>query len=218
MRKSLGSLSAIAALCATAGPVDAAVVVSTTINNGVIISTGTTPSEYVQWVYDVNGDGKDDLGFIWNNSATMQLYHNPAPLQNGTLFITSSSSPNELRSFSFGELVDVNTIPTSNLASDSNPSSFQNGTVYMGFLFDAGLGDYHAGFLEFEVSLDSSNGGVFDKSGDSVTLVSATWETLSNTSITVGSIPEPSTALLTLGGLAGAAFLRRRPLSVTISQ
>ncbi|MEX1115059.1 MAG: PEP-CTERM sorting domain-containing protein [Akkermansiaceae bacterium] len=217
MKKSLGSLSAIAALCAMAGPVDAAVVVSTSINNEVIINTSTTPSDYVDWVYDVNGDGKNDLGFF-SNSATMVLYHNPTLLQNETLFITSSSSPNVLRSFNFGELVDVTTIPTSNLAFDSSPSAFQNGTVYMAFLFDAGLGDYHAGFLEFEVSLDGSNSGVFDKSGDSVTLVSATWETLSNASITVGSVPEPSTALLTLGGLAGAAFLRRRPLSVTISQ
>jgi hypothetical protein len=212
MKKSLGSLSAIAALCATAGPVDAAVVVSSTINNEVIINTGTTPFDYVQSSYDINGDGEDDIEFF-SNSALMELNHNSSNTQR-TLYMTSS--PNNLRNFSFGELVDVNA-STSTYAFDE-PNFFQNGTVYMGFLFDTGSGNYHAGFLEFEVSLDSSNGGVFDKSGDSVTLVSATWEAISNTSITVGSIPEPSTALLTLGGLAGAAFLRRRPLSVTISQ
>lgn len=212
MKKSLGSLSAIAALCATAGPVDAAVVVSTTINNEVIISNGTTPSDYVQSGYDINGDGEDDIEFF-SNSARMQLNHSSSNTQS-TLYMTSS--PNNLRNFSLGELVDVNA-STSTLAYDE-PDFFQNGTVYMGFLFDTGSANYHAGFLEFEVSLDNSEPGVFDKSGDSVTLVSATWETVSNTSITVVSVPEPSTTLLTLSGLAGAAFLRRRPLSATISQ
>ncbi len=127
-----------------------------------------------------------------------------------------TSSSNNLRNFSLGELVDVNA-STSTFAYDE-PDFFQNGTVYMGFLFDTGSANYHAGFLEFEVSLDNSEPGVFDKSGDSVTLVSATWETVSNTSITVVSVPEPSTTLLTLSGLAGAVFLRRRPLSATISQ
>jgi len=215
MKKSLGSLSAIAALCATAGPVDAAVVVSTTINNEVIISTGTTPLDYVGSSYDINGDGEDDIEFF-SNSALMELNHLNHNSSNTQRTLYMTSSPNNLRNFSFGELVDVNA-STSTYAFDE-PNFFQNGTVYMGFLFDTGSGNYHAGFLEFEVSLDNSDPGVFDKSGDSVTLVSATWETLSNTSITVASVPEPSTALLTLGGLAGAAFLRRRPLNVTISQ
>lgn len=208
MKKSLGNLSALAALCATGGSANAVVVVSSGIHNEVIVSPTTVPSEEYRVSFDVDGDGQDDIGF-YTNSANMYVE------QAGTtpsFYVLTAPSSGQVRRFGLGEVVD-GSLPNATfdivhgiLAPED--SLWQEGMVYMGFVFEAATGDLHAGFATLEVSLDASDGEFFDKSGDSVVLVSASWETVSNAAITV--VPEPSTFLCTLSGLAGLALLRRR--------
>ena len=209
-KKSLGSLSALAALCASGGSADGAVVVSGTIDNEVVVSPATGPGDGLSVSFDIDGDDTDDIEFWSSLNSSVLTANNDAGIVSSVAVRTDNFG--QAKGFSVGDMVDVSQEfspgPTIHSAGNFPQSLLTDGTAYLGVEFSPGGGGISYAVLELVTTLDGTNGGVFDMLGDSVILKSATWETESNTAITV--VPEASVSLLTLGGLAGACLRRRR--------
>jgi hypothetical protein len=204
MKRSLGTIGALAALCAGSNTSQAAVVISTTVANEVImpVAFGGAP---VTKDLDIDGDGTKDLRF----SSTANPGRMVVTQLGNTTYVLSSTT--QVKSLMLGDV--VGSAQSFSGAADSflhDPadvagSIIQNGPVYIGFGFTTG-GNYHYGWLEMEVTLGS--GATYDLYNDSIVAISAQWEDTPDTAITV--VPEPSTTLFAISGLAAAGMIRRR--------
>ncbi len=203
MNKSLGSISALAALCASPA-VDAAVMVSPTISNSTVVAMGRDTSNRFSVNFDINNDAQIDFSISsLENSADLILNS-----MNGTEFYTSGLG--HARSFSLGETIDfglTSTTASTSLHSSAVPgaSLIVAGTSYFGLAFNDGSGFMKNAWVELDIVINS---GVYDEFNDSVIATTAQWETTDNTSITV--VPEPSSFVLSLVGLSSLVLVRRR--------
>lgn len=205
--KSLGSISALSALCALP-TANAAVMVSPSISN-TALSVGSSDQAF-SVNFDINNDAQTDFTIsTTSNEASLIL----GSVNGSAFFIVGGIA--QAKGFNIGDSLDFNS-PGAGTAmstgsvflhdtSDTGNSLIVNGTSYFGVAFNDGSGDIKNAWVQLDVVLDS---GIYNQSGDSITVVTSQWESLDNTAITI--VPEPSALLLSLAGMCSFGFVRRR--------
>ncbi len=206
MKKSLGTISALAALCASSQTSGGAVMTSTTIDNSIVVSNTGDNSLPISLAFDFNGDAVDD--FVISSPANDSILYITLL---GRSQIVVDSATSAVKSLQIGDVIDP--ANQSYLAGgphilhsplNAATSIIKEGSVYFGIHFAGGSG-YEEGWVRLDTTL---NGGSYDESGDSIIAATSQWESTPNGSITI--VPEPSSSLLAMAGLASLTFLRRR--------
>lgn len=179
---------------------------STTIDNSIVVSNTGDNSLPISLAFDFNGDAVDD--FVISSPANDSILY--ITLLNGSHIVVDSAT-SAVKSLQIGDVIDP--ANQSYLAGgphilhsplNAATSIIKEGSVYFGIHFAGGSG-YEEGWVRLDTTL---NGGTYDESGDSIIAATSQWESTPNGSITI--VPEPSSSLLAMAGLASLTFLRRR--------
>lgn len=195
--RKLSSYSAAAALGAFSAQQACGEIIYTDLEPDEIAEDGATPD------INLNNTGYFEVSIITTSggSANMQI-RAAYESSTGSIILTSAGSY-YVQGFDAGELIDSNSNIASggvNVAANNNYNFFSGDQKYIGVSFEI-AGETHYGWIGFEIDSTSPLHGI---------VRDYAYESVPDTGIVAGEIPEPNTLALLAAGAGALACGRRR--------